>query len=58
LSPLQTLDRGYSILQDENENTIKSVDEIKTGEILNARLSDGLAELEVKATRKVGDNND
>jgi exodeoxyribonuclease VII large subunit len=58
LSPLKTLDRGYSILQDENDKTIKSVDQLKNGDLLNARLSDGLAELEVKASRKVGDTND
>jgi len=58
LSPLKTLDRGYSILQDENDRTIKSVDQLKNGDLLNARLSDGLAELEVKASRKVGDIND
>lgn len=58
LSPLQTLDRGYAILQDENNKTVKSVAEIKKGDLLNARLSDGLAELEVKASRKVGDIND
>ncbi len=55
LSPLKTLDRGYAILQDEKDKTIKSVDQIKNGDLLNARLSDGLAELEVKASRKVGD---
>jgi len=55
LSPLKTLDRGYSILQDENDKTIKSVDQIDNGDLLKARLSDGLAELEVKASRKVGD---
>jgi len=55
LSPLKTLDRGYSILQDENDKTIKSVDQIENGDLLKARLSDGLAELEVKASRKVGD---
>jgi len=55
LSPLKTLDRGYAILQDENDKTIKSVDQIDNGDLLKARLSDGLAELEVKASRKVGD---
>ena len=55
LSPLKTLDRGYAILQDENDKTIKSVDQIENGDLLKARLSDGLAELEVKASRKVGD---
>jgi exodeoxyribonuclease VII large subunit len=58
LSPLKTLNRGYAILQDENDKTIKSISGIKNGDLLNARLSDGLAELEVKASRKVGDIND
>jgi len=58
LSPLKTLDRGYSILQDQKEKTIKSVSQIEAGDQLQARLSDGLADLEVKAIRKVGDIND
>ncbi len=61
MSPLKTLDRGYSILQDQDEKTIKSVKQISTGDQLQARLSDGLADLkvktikEVKAIRKDGD---
>lgn len=58
LSPLRTLARGYSILQDQDAQTIESVEKIEIGEILKARLRDGLASLEVKATRKVGDINE
>ncbi|RAK11060.1 exodeoxyribonuclease VII large subunit [Halanaerobium saccharolyticum] len=58
LSPLKTLNRGYSILQDQEEKTIMSVNQIEAGDQLQARLSDGLADLEVKACRKDGDIND
>lgn len=58
LSPLKTLKRGYSILQNKSKKTIKSVEEIEKGEVLNLRLSDGLAELEVKTSRKVGEINE
>ena len=55
LSPLKTLDRGYAVLQDKDQNTITSVSEIETGDLINAKLSDGSAELEVKARKKAGD---
>jgi exodeoxyribonuclease VII large subunit len=55
LSPLKTLDRGYAILQDQAERTVSSVEQIDQGDKLQARLSDGLLDLEVKASRKVGD---
>ncbi|PUU93497.1 MAG: exodeoxyribonuclease VII large subunit, partial [Halanaerobium sp.] len=55
LSPLKTLDRGYAILQDQAERTVSSVEQIEQGDQLRARLSDGLLDLEVKASRKVGE---
>lgn len=55
LSPLKTLDRGYAILQDQAETTISSVDQAVEGDQLQARLSDGILDLKVKASRKVGD---
>lgn len=58
LSPLKTLDRGYSLLQDQEHKTIKSVTQIKAGDQIEARLSDGLADLKVKAIKKVGDINE
>ncbi|MFP4020530.1 MAG: exodeoxyribonuclease VII large subunit, partial [Halanaerobium sp.] len=57
LSPLKTLDRGYSILQDQEQRTIKSADQIEVGDQLRALLSEGQADLEVKACRKDGDIN-
>ena len=58
LSPLKTLARGYSILQNKDDQTVKSVEQLEKGDLLKARLSDGLADLEVKASRKVGDINE
>ncbi len=58
LSPLKTLDRGYSILQDEDNKTVKSISQIELGNILKGRLSDGTADLEVKAKKKAGDINE
>jgi exodeoxyribonuclease VII large subunit len=40
LSPLNTLDRGYAILF-QNEKTVSSVETIHKGETLSARLKDG-----------------
>lgn len=58
LSPLKTLDRGYSILENKSQQIVNSVDQIEAGEVLNARLKDGRAELEVKESRKEGDLDD
>ena len=42
ISPLKTLERGYAIVRDENTTqVIKSVDQIKTGEIINIKIKDG-----------------
>jgi len=40
MSPLKTLTRGYSIAEKDN-NIIKSVREVKNGDIINLRLQDG-----------------
>lgn len=59
LSPLKTLERGYALLEDQDNKIIKSVEEINVGDQLRGRLSDGLADLEVKAiSRKAGDLNE
>ncbi|RQD76969.1 MAG: exodeoxyribonuclease VII large subunit, partial [Halanaerobium sp. MSAO_Bac5] len=58
LSPLKTLERGYSILQDQREKTVNSIDNIKSGDLLTARLSDGRAELQVNSTEKAGELNE
>ena len=48
LSPLKTLTRGYSIIEDKNRNVITSVKEIKTNDILSIILTDGSKEAIVK----------
>ncbi len=48
ISPLATLDRGYSILQDRNKTIIKNKVQVKTGEQLFARLTDGQLTLRVE----------
>jgi exodeoxyribonuclease VII large subunit len=41
LSPQGTLDRGYAIVLDVNQNVIKSAKQVGYGELLTIRLSDG-----------------
>lgn len=52
LSPLKTLSRGFATVSNKDKN-IKSVKDIKKGEIINIRLSDGEADCEVKNIREV-----
>ena len=47
LSPLETLRRGYSVLQDADGHVVTSVDDVTTGSPLSARLSDGRLDLVV-----------
>lgn len=48
LSPLKTLARGYSIIEDKNKNVITSVKEIKKDDIVSIVLADGSKEAVVK----------
>ena len=48
LSPLATLDRGYSILRNRELKVIQSRHQVSAGETLSAMLSDGQLTLEVK----------
>ena len=47
LSPLKVVDRGYSITQKGNE-VVKSVKQVKVGDLLSIKVSDGTIETEVK----------
>lgn len=47
LSPLKVVDRGYSITQKGNE-VVKSVKQVKVGDMLTIKVSDGTIETEVK----------
>lgn len=46
LSPLKTLTRGYSIIE-QNGEIIKSVNNIKTGDKVNIRLTDGKVQAKI-----------
>ena len=46
LSPLKTLSRGYSIVESENK-IVKSVKELKKGQNIEIRLTDGKAQAQV-----------
>lgn len=50
LSPLPTLDRGYSVIQDEQGRVLSSVQDITAGQALVARLKDGSVQATVDAT--------
>ena len=41
LSPLAVLERGYSIVTDRNGKTLKTIDQVKTGDSISIKLSDG-----------------
>ena len=41
LSPLAVLQRGYSIVTDRNGKTLKTIDQVKTGDNITIKLSDG-----------------
>ncbi len=52
LSPLSTLDRGFSIAMDNDNNILKSVDNINNNDIINVVLSDGTIISKVIKTEK------
>ena len=41
MSPMKVLTRGYSMIQDEQEKVIRSVDQVEQGERIKITLSDG-----------------
>lgn len=51
LSPLKTLSRGYSIVKNE-DLVVKSIDNIKKGDIIDVTLEDGNIQAEVKKTQR------
>ncbi len=52
LSPLKTLTRGFATVK-SNEKTVKSVNDINEGELINVRFSDGEADCKVINKRGV-----
>ena len=51
LSPLKTMMRGYSIVEDTNGKLVKTINALKTGDDVSVRLSDGSVIAEVKEVR-------
>ena len=47
-SPLNVLGRGYSILLDDNHKPLSKVKQVKSGQQLKARLSDGTIDVKVE----------
>jgi len=41
LSPLGTLSRGFSVTKDEKGNVLRSVKQVKKGDLLKVTLTDG-----------------
>jgi exodeoxyribonuclease VII large subunit len=54
ISPLNTLARGYSMVQDNQGNLVSSVDNIKKDDIINISLADGKVKAIVQETNKLG----
>ncbi|MCM1570106.1 MAG: exodeoxyribonuclease VII large subunit [Roseburia sp.] len=52
LSPLERLNGGYSYVEDENGNHIRSVSQVQTGQRLRIRLKDGRMEATVTGVGK------
>ena len=55
VSPLATLDRGYSILQTESENIVRSSNDVKVGDQLTAKLGSGA--LKCTVDERLGNKN-
>lgn len=52
LSPLKIIERGYSVVKNENEQVVKSVTKVKTGEMLKIYLKDGRVDCSVNSINK------
>ncbi len=58
ISPLKTLERGYSIVQDKKKNVINHVDEVQVDDEIKIKVTDGEIECTVTGiTESKGDQN-
>ncbi|EPF6159396.1 exodeoxyribonuclease VII large subunit [Citrobacter sedlakii] len=53
VSPLSTLARGYSVTSSADGNVLKHTKQVKAGDLLTTRVTDGWVESEVKAVKTV-----
>jgi exodeoxyribonuclease VII large subunit len=51
VSPLQTLARGYSILQNQSDIIIRDSHDVKKGDLVSARIGHGKLELTVEKVK-------
>ena len=58
ISPLNTLARGYAIIQDENNGVVTSVNTIKNGDVIDISFSDGIAKATIKEINVSGEYKD
>ena len=56
ISPLQTLQRGYSITRRDDGSLITSVAAVSVGDVLTTRLADGEIISETRAVNRNTDN--
>ena len=55
VSPLRILNRGFSVLRNNNHDIIKSIKSVNIGESLKGRVSDG--EIYVNVTKTISENS-
>jgi exodeoxyribonuclease VII large subunit len=53
MSPLKVLTRGYAMAENETGDLIRSVRQVKAGDKLNVRFSDGTVETTVRDTKEL-----
>jgi exodeoxyribonuclease VII large subunit len=54
ISPLATVARGYSILQQPNGHVVRRLNDANLGDTLHARLQDGALQVQVVAKQSPG----
>lgn len=47
VSPLQTISRGYSVLESTDKHVVTSISQVNTGDVITAKVSDGTLECQV-----------
>jgi exodeoxyribonuclease VII large subunit len=55
VSPLRILNRGFSVIQNNNDDVIKTITSVKIGDSLKGRVSDG--EIYVDVTKTISLNS-
>ncbi len=58
ISPLNTLARGYAIIQNDNGNVTSSVDNLNKNDTINISFVDGLAKATIEDIKKTGGYKD